>query len=149
VVAYIHCHAHRRTFTAYRACSVECPDHATARMLQRAPGTDITQALRQAHQAFLTADLDEVLDRVTARETFYLPCGDGLLVCTGVVGTDAKAQRWIYARARTWISNAMRRPDQQALAPASNPRHCQLHGLNALMALNRFHIDGQSMPDWW
>jgi hypothetical protein len=149
VVSYLHCHANRRTFTAYRACSIECPDHATARMLQRAPGTDITLALRQAHSAFLGADLDEVLHHVKNTETFYLPCADGLLVCTGVVGNDSKGQRWIYARARTWISNAMKRPDQQPIPPASNPQHCQLHGLNALMALNRYHSEGQPMPDWW
>jgi hypothetical protein len=50
----------KRDLVAYEAFTLEAPDHALARMLQNAPGTDIREALHQAHHALFKASAQAV-----------------------------------------------------------------------------------------
>jgi hypothetical protein len=50
----------KRELVAYEAFTLEAPDHALARMLQRAPSTGIKQALHEAHHALFRASAQAV-----------------------------------------------------------------------------------------
>ncbi len=110
----------RSTRVLNYAWSFEGPDHAMARVLQRDPSSDLGAVLWEAHTAFMAADADSVLDHFIEARTFYLSAGNGLFVCKGISAKDAKGERFLYARAETWIAAGMARSDQQPLAPATD-----------------------------
>jgi hypothetical protein len=114
-------YAPRHNLSAYASASVECPDHCLGRLLQRSPGADIGAALQQAHTAFLAADMQTIVAHLRAQTTFYLPAGPGILLCKAIRGVDPRGRVAVFARANTWISDAMRRPDQLPPWPP-NPR---------------------------
>jgi hypothetical protein len=102
-----------------RLLSVEVPDHALARLLQRSPSADLAAALHEACVGYLSADQGEVLACIQAGREFYLPGGDGVFLCTGI--TDPSDGRvYTHARCRTWISDVMARPDQKPLPVAGD-----------------------------
>jgi hypothetical protein len=68
----------KRELVGYEAFTLEAPDHALARMLQRAPGTDIREALHQAHHALFQASAQAVGRHVEEQTRLYLPCGPGV-----------------------------------------------------------------------
>jgi hypothetical protein len=110
--------APRHDLCAYASASVECPDHCLGRLLQRSPGADIGAALQQAHDAFLAADRSIIAAHLKARSTFHLPAGEGVLLCKAIHGVAPRGET-IFARASTWINDAMRRPDQCPVAAGS------------------------------
>jgi hypothetical protein len=57
---------------------------------------------------------------------FYLPCGPGLLLCAPIYCRTPEAKYFAYSRARTWISDAMVRPDQTPLSAATDATFSQL-----------------------
>jgi hypothetical protein len=120
----------RHELIGYTAFAVECPDHALGRLLERAPGINLAQALSQAHHAFLTADAEQVSHHVL-RSTLYLQCGPGLLICDAV-RAKAAHRVFVFARARTWIADDMARRDQKPIAAARHPIPSQLTVMTAL-----------------
>jgi hypothetical protein len=87
-------------------------------LIQRAPSTDLHDALRQAHHAYFQVDAETVTRHIDNHTSFYLPCGPGLLICEGLRAATSK-YFFVYERPRTWISDDMARPDQRPIAAAA------------------------------
>jgi hypothetical protein len=122
----------KRELNGYEAFSIEVPDHATARLVQRAPDVNLPRVLMEAQGAFFQADVATVSRHVAHGTALYLRCGPGLLICEAISGiTPSKMEYW-YARARTWISDSMIRPDQIPIAPAVGDAPSQLTLMSAL-----------------
>lgn len=88
--------------------SLEVPDHALLRLLQRSPGVDIGAVLWSAHAAALRARVDnEQLYPALAdpARTFLLPAGDGVFVCGVIIGEDIKVGLSCHLFAHTWLHN--------------------------------------------
>jgi hypothetical protein len=126
----------KRELTAYEAFTLEAPDHALARMLQRAPGTDIKVALHQAHHAMFKASAQAVSRHVEEQTRLYLPCGPGLLVCEALRASTPSGLVYVFCRGRTWISDDMVRPDQQPIIAAPTGIQSQLT-IMTMMALEQ------------
>jgi hypothetical protein len=126
----------KRELTAYEAFTLEAPDHALARMLQRSPSTDIKVALHQAHHAMFKASAQAVARHVEEQTSLYLPCGPGLLICEALRARTPSNLVYVFCRARTWISDDMVRPDQQPIAAAPSGVGSQLNVMT-IMALKQ------------
>jgi hypothetical protein len=102
------------SIVAHSAWAAEIPDHAAARLLQRAPRPpDLRAVLFEAGLAFLAADAETVVPFVGTDASVYLPTGDGAFAASVVGAKTTDGQRhFIYARAGTWLSEAMLKPDQ-------------------------------------
>jgi hypothetical protein len=98
---------------------LEVPDHATGRLLQREPGADLAKTLHEAASAVLNADVELIGD------AFNLKAGPGLLLCRSQ-GFWFDGQYGRYARASTFVSDQMVRPDQRAVISASDPANSVL-----------------------
>ena len=109
-----------RTIQAHSVWSLECADHALARLLQRAPHADLRAVLFEAGVGFSAADAAAVVPLVGTDSSIYLPCGDGAFAATviGAKTTDG-LKHFVYARASTWLSAAMLKADQKPLARAA------------------------------
>jgi hypothetical protein len=126
----------RRDAVAFKSWCLEVPDHASARMLQRAGiGCDLTRALLQATDHFLGAGTAIIAKHVETNEVCYLPCGPGLLLCSPIYCRTPQNKYFTYARARTWISERMVRPDQLPLPMATDAMAS--HALRLLCGTNR------------
>ena len=92
----------------------------------KSPGnsSDLTRALLQAADHFLSSDAAVIGKHVDAGEVFYLPCGPGRLLCSPIYCRPDICLT--YSRARTWISDAMASPDQTPLAAATDATGSQL-----------------------
>jgi hypothetical protein len=90
---------------AYKAFTLEAPDHALA--LQRAPGTDIKQALYEAHHALFRASAQAVDRHVEEQTRLYLPSGPGLLICEALRASTPSGLVYVFCRGRTWIADNM------------------------------------------
>jgi hypothetical protein len=102
------------------AWSLEVPDHAAGRYLQRAgDNADFRSALFEAANHFYAADMVEVAPHVGRNTDVYLPSGGGCFVCT-VVGARSGGHSFLYARAATWIDETMLRADQTLLSKAES-----------------------------
>jgi hypothetical protein len=122
----------KRELNGYEAFSIELPDHATARLVQRAPDVNLARVLMEAQDQFFAADVATVSRHVAHGTSLYLRAGPGLLICEAISGiTPSKMEYW-YARARTWISDSMIRPDQIPIAPAVGDAPSQLTLMSAL-----------------
>jgi hypothetical protein len=108
----------KRTLVCYLAFSLEIPDHCLARMIQRAPRTDLHAALRQAHHWYFAADAEIVSRHADEGSAFYLPCGPGLLIAEALRARTSK-YFFVYGRCRTWISNELARADQRPIVAAA------------------------------
>jgi hypothetical protein len=95
-------------------------------MLQRSPGLDIRAALHQAHHALFDASSEVVTRHVENGTSFYLPCAEGLLICSALRADTAKGTRFIFGRARTWIAANMAHPDQTPISEAPIATQSQL-----------------------
>jgi hypothetical protein len=126
----------KRDLVAYEAFTLEAPDHALARMLQRAPGTDIKAALHQAHHHMFQASAQAVSRHVEEQTRLYLPCGPGLLICEALRASTPSGLVYVFCRGRTWIADNMVRPDQQPIAAAPSGVGSQLN-IMTLMALHQ------------
>jgi hypothetical protein len=100
------------------AWSLEVPDHAGGRYLQRAGNNaDFKSVLFEAGNHFYAADVAAVSPHIGRDTNIYLPAGGGCFVCT-VVGARSGANKFVYARAATWIDEMKLRPDQVPLPKA-------------------------------
>jgi hypothetical protein len=122
----------KRELNGYEAFSIECPDHATARLMQRAPSINLPRVLMEAQDQFFAADVSTVSRHVAHGTPLYLRCGPGLLICEAVSGVTPSKQEYWFARARTWIGDAQVRPDQQPIAPAEEGSSSMLELMSAL-----------------
>ena len=125
---------------AYEAFTLEAPDHALARMLQRAPGTDIREALHQAHHALFRASAQAVSRHVEEQTRLYLPCGPGLLICEALRASTPSGLVYVFCRGRTWIAENMLHPDQRPIAAAPSGVESQLT-IMTMMALHQAQED--------
>jgi hypothetical protein len=66
--------------------SLEVPDHATARLLQRAPSVNLPRVLTEAQDQFFAADVATVSRHVAHGTSLYLRCDPGLLICEAISG---------------------------------------------------------------
>jgi hypothetical protein len=116
----------KREFLGYQAFSLEIPDHCTGRMLQRSPGLDIRAALHEAHHALFQASSEVITAHVVDGAPFYLPCAEGLLICSALRADTRTGTRFVFGRARTWIAANMLGPDQYPIAAAPTATQSQL-----------------------
>jgi hypothetical protein len=63
--------------------SLEVPDHALVRLLERSPNADIEAAVFEAQDGYLHANNQAVLECMKSYREFYLRAGPGLFICTG------------------------------------------------------------------
>jgi hypothetical protein len=122
----------RRELNGYEAFSLERPDHATARLMQRAPNINLPQVLMEAQAQFFAADIATVNRHVAHGTALYLRAGPGLLICSAIDGHTPSGKNYWFARARTWVHDSMVRPDQQPIAPATGDAQSMLVLMTAL-----------------
>jgi hypothetical protein len=123
----------KRELNGYEAFSIECPDHATARLLQRAPEVNLPRVLMEAQDQLFAADVSTVSKHVAHGTSLYLRAGPGLLICEAIDGRTPSGINYWFARARTWISDSMIRPDQIPIAPAVGDSPSMLTLMTALV----------------
>lgn len=123
----------RRRLSGYEAFSIECPDHATARLMQRCPDVNLPCVWLQAQDQLFAAAVATVSRHVTHGTSLYLRAGPGLLICQGLSGRTPDGTEYWFARARTWISDSMIRPDQVPIAPAVGDDPSMLTLMSALV----------------
>jgi hypothetical protein len=103
------------------AWSLEVPDHAGGRYLQRAgDATDFRAALFEAANHFHAADIGSVVPHVGSGTDIYLPTAGGAFLCTVVGAKSGGGKSFLYARAATWIDGTMLRADQVPLPKAKS-----------------------------
>jgi hypothetical protein len=97
--------------------TLEVPDHALGRLLQRS-SADPTGCILAAHHAALRLPVAAVV-RNEATE-FLFAAGPGVFVCETRMGADmdAKLSPRMRLRVRTWLADDMLRDDQKPLADA-------------------------------
>jgi hypothetical protein len=122
----------RMELNGYEAFSIEVPDHETARLMQRAPSVNLPRVLMEAQDQFFAADVATVSRHVAHGTSLYLRCGPGLLICEAISGRTPTGIQYWFARARTWISDSMTRPDQIPIAPATGDAQSMLVLMTAL-----------------
>jgi hypothetical protein len=65
----------KRELNGYEAFSIEIPDHATARLMQRAPSINLPRVLIEAQDQFFAADVATVSRHVAHGTSLYLRAG--------------------------------------------------------------------------
>jgi hypothetical protein len=104
------------------AWSFECPDHAAGRLLQRSGiDADFRSALFEAAGHFYGANMAAVAPHVGRNSEIYLPAGRGAFLAT-VVGARSGTNRFVYARAATFLDETMLGVDQQPLPQAADAK---------------------------
>jgi hypothetical protein len=107
------------TVTFHLNYLLEVPDHAAARFLQRAPAADLQAALFEAARNFSAADRADVWFALVNRLTIYLAAGPGAFAADVISGKiEDSGKRLVFARARTWLADAMLERKQTPLKPA-------------------------------
>jgi hypothetical protein len=109
-----------RTLAEASFPAVECPDHALARLFERAPTVDACAALTLATRAFLASPAAAFEEARTTGATLCLPAGPGLLLCDPLLVEDLDGLTRLLARARTFISADMVEPHQVPVLPAAS-----------------------------
>jgi hypothetical protein len=111
-----------RSISLWSQWSVEIPDHAAARFIQRAGAGGLRNALFEAGLGFMRADASVITRHGGRGTTIYLPAGRGAFVCKVIVGKSAASGRkYVFARAGTWLSRDMLGADQVLLPAATDP----------------------------
>jgi hypothetical protein len=80
----------KREVVGYEEFTLEAPDHALARMLQRSPGTDLKVALHQAHHAIFQAFSTGRESACGATDASISPLWSGPADLRGVAGQHAE-----------------------------------------------------------
>jgi hypothetical protein len=96
--------------------TVELPDHALGRALQRAPDQDLDALVLAAHRAVLQARWRGAF--TDPRHRFLVPAGAGAFMCSMQFGLDpsAGASPSALVHAHTWLDRDQLRDDQEAEA---------------------------------
>ena len=101
--------------------ALEVPDHALARLFQRAPGADASRALNEAASAFLAMDAREVIGLGLERKTLVLPAAGVGFLSDVIFGKGKRDGSWrLFARPRTCLASSQLGADQKPLAPATD-----------------------------
>jgi hypothetical protein len=110
---------HRRTDMAEGLWTLEIPDHALGRAIERS-GVLPDQIIREAHDTLLELPLDKVS---LTGEAFLLKAGKGGFICQFSAGQDASIENYFqfHVRAPTWISDDMMGPNQEPLSMKGAP----------------------------
>ena len=100
--------------------TLEVPDHALGRMLDRMPGADIDAVLLAAHHAALRAQLDDEKIRTSLannKSSFLLPAGDGVFSCEIRAAPDVASGGALHVHlfAHTWLHLDQLHDDQTPL----------------------------------
>lgn len=97
--------------------SVEVPDHALGRLMQRAPATDPSAVVLALHHTALRLCVTDVMpDNVVTASSFLIGAGRGAFICEIDSGFDVSVKEpTIFIRAITWIDDDQIRPDQIVL----------------------------------
>jgi hypothetical protein len=85
----------------------------------RYDGADFNSALFEAAHRFYAADIAAVTPHVGRSTNVYLPAGDGCFICTVVGARSSGGNKFLYARAATWVAEAKLHADQIPLPKAS------------------------------
>jgi len=98
--------------------TLEIPDHALHRLVQRWPRGDLTKALWDSHKGILAAASMNPLPEYG--RYFYLPAGAGVWAGQFVSGTGATDGEFlIFFRARTWLHEDQLYEEQEMLSPGT------------------------------
>jgi hypothetical protein len=101
------------------AWSLSVEDHAAGRYLQReGEDADFKNALFAAANHFYSADAAEVAPHVGVNTDVYLPAKGGAFICTVVGARSSGGNRFLYARAATWVEEEKLYTDQIPLPKA-------------------------------
>jgi hypothetical protein len=122
----------KKQLVAFAAFGIEAPDHAVARLLQRAPGIDLAATLLAAQRRFFEADSEVVRRHCAEGSSFFLEAGPGLMIARSVRAETPSGCQYFYARCKTWIGSDMARHDQVAIAPAAGAVAPQLVAMTLL-----------------
>lgn len=98
--------------------TLEVPDHALGRLLQRDPAADLDAVLMAAHHAALRAKVDDVHPALRdAARSFLLPAGNGVLTCSIRIGPDVSMgnRTMVHLAAHTWLHRDQLHDDQTPL----------------------------------
>lgn len=92
--------------------TLEIPDHALHRLVQRYRTADIRAVILNAHQnLLLAARLPE------PEENVHLPAGPGAFAGQMVYGVTENSERMVYFRPRTWLHEVMLDGSEETLVP--------------------------------
>jgi sarcosine oxidase gamma subunit len=100
-----------KTLTIHSGWALEISDHASARLLQRAPNDDLRAAAQQAALAFVAADASIVRPLIGTTTSVYLQAGSGAFAATVIGGMTQTGKAKIYARCRTFVPASWLKPD--------------------------------------
>src|SRR5208283_3349329 len=114
----------RRELVLTEMASVEFPLHCLARMFQREPGIDVSGSLMAAAALFMRLPIRKLVGLSFRGETIILPItasGGGVFLAELIAMDVPSRGLKVYAHARTFVSEALRKPDQIGLEPAADP----------------------------
>jgi len=112
----------RRELVLTEMASVEFPLHCLARMFQREPGIDVSGSLMAAAALFMRLPIRKLVGLSFSDETIILPASGGGVFLSELIAMEVPARGLkVYAHARTFVSEALRKPDQVGLEPAADP----------------------------
>lgn len=99
--------------------TLEVPDHALVRLIQRLPGVDLASMLFAGHAALLAAAAPP--DRLPRdNETLLVPTPSGAFAVNLIFGREQDTgDLRVYARARTWLHDDQLQTNQRPIAPGS------------------------------
>jgi hypothetical protein len=107
--------------------SLEVPDHALGRLLERFPAASLAAILLEAHQHLLRLRVEALMPDQTCdpRRAFWVPAGPGAFVCILRHGFDVSlADRpMLFSSARTWVHTDMLYDDQILAVDDGAPGH--------------------------
>jgi hypothetical protein len=97
--------------------TLELTDHAVGQLMARAPKTDRTAAIFEAHHAALRLRRSDVVDdggHVRRASDMPLPAGPGAFMCKVSMAPDMSLERQVamHIVGRTWVSDDQLREDQ-------------------------------------
>src|ERR1700688_512525 len=90
----------RRENDVFVVWTIEVPDHALGRIVQRSPSVNLIGAVIEAHNWFINAQSDRITECAHQDRTFYLPAGNGLFVCSGIHCDHPVRDELVSCRAR-------------------------------------------------
>ena len=112
----------RRDLVSAELVSVEYPDHCLARMFQRQPGIDASCALTAAASVFMRLPIRKVVGLSFRDETIILLIATpGGIFLSDLIALEVAGGLKLYVRARTFVFETLRKPDQVRLERAADP----------------------------
>jgi hypothetical protein len=98
--------------------TLELPDHAAGRLMQRRVTADPATNIHAAHRGVLRLRRDDVAPGGRVEDSFHflLPAGPGAFICSLAAGFDMSVDEpSLHVRAHTWLDDDQLRDDQTPL----------------------------------